>query len=148
MNSLSFSETKYVIVKAEILPDVYKRVLRAKKMLFEGEAKSASEAAKLAEVSRSAYYKYKDAVFESGEAIGESSVTIEAKLTDTAGVLSDVMNEISNSGANVLSINQTAPVNNVATVSITVRISQMVITTDELIKRIKSTDGVKTVWLS
>ena len=58
------------------------------------------------------------------------------------------MNEISNSGANVLSINQTAPVNNVATVSITVRISQMVITTDELIKRIKSTDGVKTVWLS
>lgn len=145
---MSFSETKYVIVKAEILPDVYKRVLLAKKMLFEGEAKSASEAAKLAGVSRSAYYKYKDAVFESGETIGESSVTIEAKLTDTAGVLSDVMNEISNSGANVLSINQTAPVNNVATVSITVRISQMVITTDELIKRIKSTDGVKTVCLS
>lgn len=148
MNSLKLSETKYVIVKADILPDVYTKVLRAKKMLFEGEAQNASEAAKLAGVSRSAYYKYKDAVFESGEIVGESSVTIDAKLKDTAGVLSDVMNEISKSGANVLSINQTAPVNSVATVSITVRISQMVITTDELIERIKSTDGVKTVWLS
>ncbi|HIU69215.1 MAG: ACT domain-containing protein [Clostridiales bacterium] len=145
---MDFPASKYVIVKAEILPPVYLKVLQAKKMLADGEVASATQAARLCGVSRSAYYKYKDAVFESAEVGGESTVTIEAKLTDNAGVLSNVMNEIYRAGANVLSINQSAPMGGTATVSIVVRIARMVIAAEELVSRVRAIPGVKTAALS
>lgn len=145
---MDFPASKYVIVKAEILPPVYLKVLQAKKMLADGEVASAVQAARLCGVSRSAYYKYKDAVFESAEVGGESTVTIEAKLTDNAGVLSNVMNEIYRAGANVLSINQSAPMGGTATVSIVVRIARMVIAAEELVSRVRAIPGVKMAALS
>ena len=51
---------KYLLVDSQILPEVYLKVILAKKLLAQGKAKSASEAAKSAGISRSAFYKYKD----------------------------------------------------------------------------------------
>ena len=54
----------FYLINASIVPDIYKKVIKAKSLLASGEAKSASQAAKMADISRSAYYKYKDAIFE------------------------------------------------------------------------------------
>lgn len=96
----------------------------------------------MAGISRSAYYKYKDKIFEYSEQAEDTS-TVNAKLLDNAGVLSSVMNELYLAGANVLSVNQSIPVNNVADVSITVRISQAGVTDDRLLDKIKNINGVK-----
>lgn len=96
----------------------------------------------MAGISRSAYYKYKDKIFEYSEQAEDTS-TVNAKLLDNAGVLSSVMNELYLAGANVLSVNQSIPVNNVADVSITVRISQAGVTDDRLLDKIKKINGVK-----
>lgn len=138
------SGIKYLLVEQSILPEVYTKVLTAKSLLVSGEATSASAAAKMAGISRSAYYKYKDKIFEySGD--NEDTTTINAKLTDNAGVLSSVMNELYLAGANVLSVNQSVPVNNVADVSVTVRTADTHITNDEMVKKIKNISGVKSV---
>lgn len=134
----------YVLVNKDILPEVYSKVITANKLLATGEATSASQAAKMAGISRSAYYKYKDQIFEYSED-SEDTVTFNAKLLDNAGVLSSVMNVLYQAGANVLSVNQSIPVNSVADVSITVRISETVISIDQLLENIKNTNGVKTV---
>ena len=47
---------KYLLVDSQILPEVYLKVILAKKLLAQGKAKSASEAAKSAGISRSAFY--------------------------------------------------------------------------------------------
>ena len=52
------SKAGYVLVDAGILPEVYRKVLTAKKYLATGKAASVKEAAQLAGISRSAYYKY------------------------------------------------------------------------------------------
>ena len=98
----------------------------------------------MAGISRSAYYKYKDQIFEYSEN-SEDTVTFNAKLLDNAGVLSSVMNALYQAGANVLSINQSIPVNSVADVSITVRISETDISIDQLSDNIKDINGVKSV---
>ena len=54
----------FYLINASIVPDIYKKVIKAKDLLASGEAKSTSQAAKMADISRSAYYKYKDAIFE------------------------------------------------------------------------------------
>ena len=59
----------------------------------------------MAGISCSAYYKYKDKIFEYSEQ-GDDATTINAKLQDNAGVLSSVMNELYLAGANILAFNQ------------------------------------------
>lgn len=133
-------QSRYYLVDASILPEVYGKVMQAKNYILSGEAGSVSQAVKMAGISRSAYYKYKDKISEYKSDDGKA-VTIGAKLTDNAGVLSSVMNEVYLAGANVLSINQRSPVNNIADVSITVRLGDASPT--EMIKKIKDVGGVK-----
>lgn len=134
-------KVNYLLVDMSILPDVYTRVIKAKNYLQSGEAANASQAAKMAGISRSAYYKYKDKIFEYSEQ-GEDVSTINAKLRDNAGVLSSVMNELYMAGANILAVNQSIPVNDVADVSITVRLSDADVSKSGVEQKIKSIFGV------
>lgn len=135
-------KVKYLLVDMSILPEIYAKVVEANGYLQSGEATSASQAAKMAGISRSAYYKYKDKIFEYNEQ-GDDVTAINAKLIDNAGVLSSVMNELYLAGANILAVNQSVPVNNIADVSITVRLSQTDVSTEDLISKIKNIGGVK-----
>ncbi len=135
-------KVNYLLVDMSVLPDVYAKVIEAKGYLQSGEAANASQAAKMAGISRSAYYKYKDKIFEYSEQ-GDDVTTINAKLQDNAGVLGSVMNELYLAGANILAVNQSIPVNNIADVSITVSFAQSGHMTDEVLEKIKSVGGVK-----
>ena len=135
-------KVKYLLVDMSILPEIYAKVVEANGYLQSGEATSASQAAKMAGISRSAYYKYKDKICEYNEQ-GDDVTAINAKLIDNAGVLSSVMNELYLAGANILAVNQSIPVNNIADVSITVRLSQTDVSIEDLISKIKNIGGVK-----
>ena len=133
---------KYYLIDSSILPEVYSKVIKAKNLLLSGEASSVSSAVKMAGISRSAYYKYKDSIFEYN-AQGEETVTINARLEDNAGVLGAVVSELYLFGANILSVNQSAPINSVANVSITVRLPEKEGKSDLMIEKISSLNGVK-----
>lgn len=135
-------KVNYLLVDMSVLPEVYVKVIEAKGYLQSGEAANASQAAKMAGISRSAYYKYKDKIFEYSEQ-GDDVTKINAKLQDNAGVLGSVMNELYLAGANILAVNQSIPVNNIADVSITVSFAQSGHMTDEVLEKIKSVGGVK-----
>ncbi|MBR3738118.1 MAG: ACT domain-containing protein [Eubacterium sp.] len=138
---------KFYLVDSSILPEVYSKVIKAKNLLLSGEVSSVSSAVKMAGISRSAYYKYKDSIFEYN-AQGEETVAISAKLEDNAGVLSSVLSELYLFGANILSVNQSAPINSVANVSITVRLPEKEGLSEDIIKKISSLKGVKSAGIS
>jgi len=133
---------KYYLIDSSILPEVYTKVIKAKNLLLSQEASSVSAAVKMAGISRSAYYKYKDSIFEYNTE-GEETATINARLEDNAGVLSAVVSELYLFGANILSVNQSNPVNSVANVSITVRLPEKDGKSEEMIKKISKLNGVK-----
>ncbi len=138
-------KVNYYLVNASILPPVYAKVIEAKNYLASGEASSTSQAVKMAGISRSAYYKYKDSIFEYSTDSNDETLTINAKLKDNAGVLSALMNELYKAGANILSVSQSVPVNSVADVSVTVRATDMTVTAQVLIENIKNIKGVNSV---
>ena len=140
-------KVKYYLVSSTILPAVYSKVVEAKNYLATGEASSTSQAVKMAGISRSAYYKYKDAIFEYNTNSNDETITVNAKLKDNAGVLSALMSELYKSGANVLSVSQSVPVNSIADVSVTVRSTEMTATAQELLDNIKNINGVKSAQL-
>lgn len=127
---------------AGILPEVYRKVLTAKKYLATGKAASVKEAAQLAGISRSAYYKYKDAIFEYGTSAPDEVATVKARLQDSAGVLSSFIGAISRVGGNVLSVNQSLPQDGAADVTVTVRIADLSVEPARLPALLEQLNGV------
>ncbi len=137
----------FYLVREDALPDTFFKVLAAKRLLSTGEAETASMAAKMAGLSRSAFYKYKDSVFLFNENEGESIVTVYAVLEDVSGVLSKFINKLNTLNANILTINQGAPRNGVADVTVSFR-TQKADKCDKIEELLKSVEGVVSVKLS
>ena len=102
---------KYYIVAADALPEIFIKVAEAKRMMQTGEVSTVGAATRLAGISRSAFYKYKDSVQPFNDMKSEHIITFYAMLKDTAGVLSRVLSVFATSGANILTINQSIPTN-------------------------------------
>ena len=132
---------KYYLVSAEAL-EVFLRVAEARRMLQVGEADTVGEAARLVGISRSAFYKYKDAVQPFQNMRAGHIITFYALLKDIPGVLSNYLSIFANSGANILTINQTIPTNGCAGVTISAETSDMVEGLEELMARASSAEGV------
>lgn len=132
---------RLLLVDANVLPDVFERVVEAKRLLAVGQVKNLSEAAKEAGISRSALYKYKDYVFMHNENIDERVVTMNTNLVDRPGVLSALLNELSVAGANILTVNQNIPVDGVAPVSISARLG-LESDPEQVVRRLEQLDGV------
>ena len=126
----------------KVLPEVFTKVVYAKKMLAQGKAANLSEAAKLAGISRSALYKYKDYVHNYDESLSENILTLTASLEDRPGVLSSLMGELYRHQCNILTINQNIPTDGVAPVSISFRLDRSVCSEDDLTASLNQMPGL------
>ena len=139
------SDKEFVVVSSEVLPEVVLRVLEAKRLLAQGVCRTSTEACRDAGVSRSAYYKYKDRAFVYSEKLNERIVTLCLVLRDRAGLLAEVLNEFYRLDANILTINQSIPIDSAATVMITVRLNDFAADPASVAKSLSEIDGVASV---
>ena len=139
--------SKYLLVDKAILPAYYEKVIEAKALLNSGRVKDVSEAAKQAGISRSTYYKYKDYVFPISSDTGSRKAIISMSLSHKAGLLGEVLGELSTQGVNILTINQNPPVNSRAHVVISMDISAVVGESETLISSLSKINGVSHVKL-
>ncbi|HNZ83113.1 MAG TPA: ACT domain-containing protein [Sedimentibacter sp.] len=138
---------KYLIVNKKILPDVYDRVIEARNLINGGSVKGISEAVKVVGISRSTYYKYKDYVFSPDEnSIGRKAV-FSMMLKHEKGMLSNVLNYLSLQNANILTINQSIPINGKASVTVSLDISDLSKSIDEVMAEMKKIKGATQVRL-
>ena len=135
-------QTKYYIVAASALPEIFVKVAEAKRMMQTGEADTVGEATRQVGISRSAFYKYKDAVQPFNDMKTGHIITFYAMLKDNPGVLSNVLAIFAGSGANILTINQSIPTNGCAAVTVSAETSDMEISLEELIARAAALAGV------
>ncbi len=133
---------QYFIVSAAALPEVFTKVAEAKRMLQVGEAQTVGEAAAKVGISRSAFYKYKDAVQPFHNMTAGRMLTFYALLKDTPGILSNYLAIFADCGANILTINQTIPSNGCAGVTVTAETSHMSESVDTLVEQLRGAIGV------
>lgn len=135
----------YYIVDKRVMPEVFLKVVEAKELFEKGVVASVQEAVDSVGVSRSAYYKYKDYVSVVSRSTRGKIITLAFNLEDKAGILSLVLNILADHGANVLTINQTIPINNVANVTITVDTGNMTLSVRDMLDNISKIHGVLTL---
>ncbi len=137
--------SKYFLVEADILPDIFIKVAQAKELLETGEAATVAQATAKLGISRSAFYKYKDSITPFQDLKRGRMLTLHITLRHKMGVLSAVLALFANTGANILTINQSIPMSGTAFVTISAETADMTITAEELMASIQSTPGVKKV---
>ena len=115
----------FLVIDKKVLPEVFQKVMETKKILNQGKAKGITEATKISGISRSVYYKYKDYVFEFSEILKGRKATFSMIIKDKQGVLSNILNYISEEDANIITIDQGIPRNYYANLNITIDISNM-----------------------
>lgn len=137
-------DKNFFIVDKSVLPEIFIKVMEVKNLLESGKEKTVQEAVAKVGISRSAFYKYREAVHPLYENSRGKTVTIAMNLDDTTGLLSSVLNSIAKVGANILTINQTIPINGIANVTITIETNDMDGDIGSLIRDVENLRGVQT----
>ena len=117
-------DSNFYLIDKRSLPDVYEKVVKAK---------------------RSVYYKYKDYVFDFSESPKGRKATFNIMIIDEKGVLSNILNNVSNLGGNILTINQGIPLNGYEYISITIDMSSVKGDIKTLSEEIEKVDRVEKV---
>ncbi len=132
---------KYYIVEATALPEIFLKVAEAKRMLEVGEAETVHEATVATDISRSAFYKYRDCITPFQNLMAGRIITFQVVLKDQAGLLSGILNVFARSGANILTINQSIPSGGCAMVTISAETTELLCPVEELLKQISTQNG-------
>ena len=136
---------EYYLIEKSVLPEVFSKVIEAKRLLQTGKCKTVYDAVKTIGISRSVFYKYKDSVHVFVEKDKQHIITLILYLSDEIGALSRVLNLISAGGASILTINQSVPMNGIAPVSISFDTLNMEIRLEEMLHQMEVLNGVISV---
>ena len=135
---------KYYIVEATALPEVFLKVAEAKRLLSTGEASTVNEATKMTDISRSAFYKYRDSVLPFQNMMTGRIITFQLLLHDEPGLLSNVLNVFADNKANIITINSIVPTNGTAVVTISAETMDLTIQLEELLRQLRQSKGIIT----
>lgn len=133
--------TRYFLVTSDAMPPVLLGVLHAKELLETGKASTVGKAVEEAGISRSAFYKYRDSVSPFLESGSSRIITFHILLRNQPGVLSETLLIFTKYGANILTINQSVPVNGRAVVTISAETKNMT-SIQELLTAVDDNRGV------
>lgn len=136
------SNPKYYIVEASALPTVFLKVAEAKRLLSTGEASTVNEATQMTDISRSAFYKYRDSVIPFQNMMTGRIITFQLLLQDEQGLLSSILSVFADCRANIITINSIVPTNGCAVVTISAETMELTVPLEELLRQIRSVDGV------
>ncbi|MGM9927836.1 MAG: ACT domain-containing protein [Bacillus sp. (in: firmicutes)] len=139
------SDHKFFLVREDVLPEAMQKTLEAKELIQRGKAESVWEAVQKVDLSRSAFYKYRDTVFPFHTVVKEKIITLFFHLEDRSGTLSNLLRIVAESGCNVLTIHQTIPIQGRANVTLSLNVSSMNMDIDGLLTALKQLEFVDKV---
>ena len=135
-------ETKYFVLKQKAVPEVLLKVVEAKKLIDSERAITIQEATDRVGISRSSFYKYKDDIFPFHDNAKGKTITLVLQMDDEQGLLSDLLHIVAVYKANILTIHQSIPVGNVATLTMSVEVRANTGNTSKMVEEMEANQGV------
>ncbi|HIX43613.1 ACT domain-containing protein [Kurthia sp. 3B1D] len=137
------ADQRYYLVREDVLTDAMQKTLQAKHLLQTGSVSSIWDAVKEVDLSRSAFYKYRDAVFPFHSIVQERILTVFLQLEDRKGTLARLLSTVTETHCNVLTIHQTIPIQGRANVTLSLDVTAMDVELDDLLQNLKKLDFVE-----
>ncbi|GAK05234.1 LOW QUALITY PROTEIN: ACT domain protein [Geomicrobium sp. JCM 19037] len=136
---------QFYLVREDMLTEAMQKTVQAKILLENKTCSTIGEAVKQVGLSRSAFYKYRDAVQPFHTMIQEKIITFSIHLADRSGALSGLLTKVAETDSNVLTINQTIPLQGRANITLTVDTSMLNVEVRQLMADIKAMEAVEKV---
>ncbi len=130
------------IIYEDILPEAIKRTAHAKQLLARGEARNINEAVKMADISRSVFYKYKDGIFPFYQQETYRVVVLSIRMDNSPGRLMAVLAVLADNHCNIHTLNQDMPLAGVAAATITMEVSESQLSLGGLLTQIQELPGI------
>ena len=135
-------ETKYFVLKQKAVPEVLLKVVEAKKLIESERAITIQEATDKVGISRSSFYKYKDDIFPFYDNAKGKTITMVLQMDDERGLLSELLYIVAVYKANILTIHQSIPVGNVATLTLSVEVRANTGNISKMVEEMEEKPGV------
>jgi chorismate mutase len=135
-------DSKYYVLKKKAVPEVLLKVVEAKRLLASEKAISIQEATEQVGLSRSSFYKYKDDIFPFHDNARGKTITFVLQMNDEPGLLSNVLKQIAEYNANILTIHQTIPINGVASLTLSIEVGPETKDVSEMVSAIEAKEGI------
>lgn len=135
-------QTKYFVLKQKAVPEVLLKVVEAKRLIDSERAITVQGAADRVGISRSSFYKYKDDIFPFYDNAKGKTITLMLQMDDEQGLLSDILHMVAVYKANILTIHQSIPVNNVASLTLSVEVRQDTGNISHMVEEMEEKNGI------
>ncbi|MDR4210966.1 ACT domain-containing protein, partial [Bacillus thuringiensis] len=132
----------------DVLPESVIKTLKVKDALKNNSNLSIYDAVKQFNLSRSAFYKYRETIFPVDEKIlDQREFTLILYVNDIVGMLAQVLNAISQLQLSVLTIHQSVPIEDKATITLSLNARNSNLSIDEVIESLREINHVTKVDL-
>lgn len=139
---------KFYLIREDVLPESVVKTLKIKDALKNNPNLSIFEAVKRFDLSRSAFYKYRETIFPVDEKMLEHrEFTLILYVNDIVGMLAQVLNTVSKLELSVLTIHQSVPMEDKATITLSLSAKDTAKSIDEIIIALREIEHVSKVEL-
>ena len=135
----------FYLVRKRAVPETLLKVVEVNRLLSAGKVKTIQEAVDQVGISRSSYYKFKNDIEEFHSSMAGMTLTLSMEISDETGILSDILREIADFGANILTIHQSIPIGGVASVSISMQVLKSSENVSGLLENLEQLSGIRKI---
>ena len=129
---------KFYLIREDVLPESVIKTLKVKDAFKNNSNLSIYDAVKQFNLSRSAFYKYRETIFPVDEKIlDQREFTLILYVNDIVGMLAQVLNAISQLQLSVLTIHQSVPIEDKATITLSLNARNSNLSIDEVIESLR-----------
>ena len=135
----------FYLVRKRAVPETLLKVVEVNRLLSAGKVKTIQEAVDRVGISRSSYYKFKNDLEEFHSSMAGMTLTLSMEISDETGILSDILREIADFGANILTIHQSIPIGGMASVSISMQVLKSSENVSGLLENLERLSGIRKI---
>ena len=135
----------FYLVRKRAVPETLLKVVEVNRLLSAGKVKTIQEAVDRVGISRSSYYKFKNDIEEFHSSMAGLTLTLSMEISDETGILSDILREIADFGANILTIHQSIPIGGMASVSISMQVLKSSENVSGLLENLERLSGIRKI---
>ncbi|MDS3989284.1 ACT domain-containing protein [Staphylococcus capitis] len=139
---------KFYLIREDVLPESVVKTLKVKDALKNNPELSIYDAVKQFNLSRSAFYKYRETIFPVDEKmLDHREFTLILYVNDIVGMLAQVLNTISRLQLSVLTIHQSVPMEDKAKITLSLNAQSSYLSIDDVVNTLREIEHVSKVEL-
>ncbi|MBR1858400.1 MAG: ACT domain-containing protein [Selenomonadaceae bacterium] len=146
-SALKRTENDLYLVRRDILPKEILKTAKVNEMIKRGETLTIKDALFEFDLSPSTYRRCRDMVTPFYDGVSDNIITLLIVVENYQGILAKILSIISRHLCDIITINQSFPINGMASINISIDIRLLNMDIEKFIDKIRAVNGIRQIEL-